>query len=190
MYVTLTYNLIQNKPNNFNQHSLSSGLSFGVLRDMPFNKKRTWAIAAGLGYNYNNLKTNIKISDISGALIYAIDNSFDKNKLVLHELELPIEIRWRNSTFESHKFWRIYSGFKMSYLVASKSEFISDITNEKLKNNSDLNKLKFGTYLAIGNNTGNIIASYTFTPLFKDACIGAEDLKINSFNIGFVFYIL
>ncbi len=189
-YVSLTYNLLQNKPSGFSQHSLSSGISVGFLRDMPINKKRTWAIAAGLGYNYNNLKTNIKIESLANSYAFSIDNSFEKNKLVLHELELPLEIRWRNSTFESHKFWRIYTGFKASYLFADKSEFESETEIIKLKNNSELNKVKLGTYLAVGNNTGNIYVYYGLTPLFKNANIGTEKLEMNAFNIGFVFYIL
>lgn len=64
MYATMSLNLVQNRPAGFRQHSLSSGITVGFLRDMPFNKKRTWAIAAGLGYSYNNLKNNIKVKSL------------------------------------------------------------------------------------------------------------------------------
>jgi hypothetical protein len=36
------------------QSKFSTGLSAGFLRDMPINKDRTNAIAAGLGFTYNN----------------------------------------------------------------------------------------------------------------------------------------
>jgi len=158
MYVTLSLNLIQNRPASFSQHSLSSGMSFGFLRDMPLNEKRTWAIAPGLGYSYNNLKNNIKVDNSTNDVLYTIDDTFDKNKLVLHQVELPIELRWRNSTFDSHKFWRIYAGFKVTYLFASKSEYKSPTESITFRNNSDLSKIKYGTYLSLGNNTGNIYA--------------------------------
>lgn len=189
-YTTVTYNLLQNTPSDFNQHSLSSGVSFGFLRDMPINKNRTWALALGLGYAYNNIKNNIKIDNTSQQLNYSIDNTFDNNKLVFHELEVPFEIRWRNATFQSHKFWRIYTGFKASYLFASKSDFSSPTENYKLKNISDLNKLKFGSYLAVGNNTVNLYAFYSFTPLFDNVTISNQKLEMNSFKIGLIFYIL
>lgn len=190
MYVTLSLNLIQNRPASFSQHSLSSGMSFGFLRDMPLNEKRTWAIAPGLGYSYNNLKNNIKVDNSTNDVLYTIDDNFNKNKLVLHQVELPIELRWRNSTFESHKFWRIYAGFKVTYLFASKSEYKSPTESITYRNNSDLSKIKYGTYLSVGNNTGNIYAYYALSPLFKDVKIDNRDLNLSSFNIGLVFYIL
>jgi hypothetical protein len=191
MYATFSLNLIQNRPAGFSKHSLSSGLSVGFLRDMPFNKKRTWAIAAGFGYSYNNLKNNIKVDNsTTNDINYTIDNTFDKNKLVLHQLELPIEIRWRNSTHDSHKFWRIYSGFKISYLFADKSFFNSPIEDIIVRNNNDLSKIKYATYLAVGNNTGNIYVQYSLSPIFKDVQLNDKKLEISSLNIGFVFYIL
>lgn len=190
MYATMSLNLVQNRPAGFRQHSLSSGITVGFLRDMPFNKMRTWAFAAGLGYSYNNLKNNIKVESLETENSYTIDNSFDKNKLVLHHLEFPLEIRWRNSTFESHKFWRIYSGFKVIYLFADKSVFESSTENIKVKNNSDLSKIKYATYLSVGNNTGNIYLQYSLTPIFEDVQLNSKKLELSSFNIGFVFYIL
>jgi hypothetical protein len=190
MYATLSLNLVQNRPSGFRQHSLSSGISVGFLRDMPFNKSRTWAIAAGLGYSYNNLKNNIKVDNSMGDITYSIDDTFDNNKLVLHHLEVPIEIRWRNSTFESHKFWRIYSGFKISYLFADKAVFSSESQNITVRNNNDLSKIKYATYLAVGNNTGNIYVQYTLTPIFEEVILNNRNLELSSFNIGFVFYIL
>ena len=190
MYVALSLNLVQNRPSSFSQHALSSGVAFGFLRDMPINEKRTWAIAPGLGYSYNNLKNNIKVDNSTDVTSYTIDGSFDKNKLVLHQLELPIEIRWRNSTFDSHKFWRIYTGFKITYLFASKSEYKSPTESIIYRNNTDLSKIKYGAYLSVGNNTGNVYAYYALSPLFKDVKIDNRDLNLSSFNIGLVFYIL
>lgn len=189
-FATITYNLFQNRPSGFSQHSLSSGVSFGYLRDMPINKLRTWAIAVGLGYSYNNLKYNIKVDNTSSDILYSFDNTFDKNKQILHQIDLPIEIRWRNSTFESHKFWRIYTGFKLSYIFANKSVFESPSENIIVRNNKDLSKIKYGAFLSVGNNSGNIYVFYALSPLFKNVKIEEEKIKLSSFNIGLVFYIL
>lgn len=191
-YVSLSYNLLKNAPANFAQNGFSSGITFGFLRDMPINKKRTWAIATGLGYSYNNLKQNIQIehNDALNTTNYSYVSNSTNNKLVLHYIELPIEVRWRNSIPESHKFWRIYTGFKLSYLVASKSSFTTLTSAYTYKNNSDANKLIMGPYVSMGYNTINIYAYYALKPLFKNAFIADEPLKINSFNLGFQFYIL
>ncbi|VXB27062.1 conserved hypothetical protein [Flavobacterium sp. 9AF] len=191
-YFTVTYNLLRNTPEGYSQYSFSSGLTFGFLRDMPFTKDRNWAVALGLGYSYNDIKHNLKVAKIDATEnnIYTIDNSYDKSKLRLHYLELPLEIRWRNASYESHKFWRIYTGFKVSYLLASKSIFVSNNESYYIQNSNELTKFQYGPYLSVGYNTINLYAYYGLKSNFDNVDIGSKDLGLNSFNIGFVFYIL
>lgn len=190
-YASLNYNLLQNKPAGYNQYSFSTGLSLGFIRDFPISKNRHWALGLGLGYSYNNIKHNLIIQEDEFDIAYNVNGNYDKNKLVLHYLEFPLEIRWRNSTAESHKFWRIYTGFKVSYLFGNKSVYKFDGNEDLIRNNTDLNKIQYGPYLSWGYNTINFYAYYGLNPLFKDAKLSnGEDLKLNNFNVGFIFYIL
>lgn len=192
-YASIAYNLLQGKPPGFSQNSFSSNLTVGFLRDMPVNKARTYAIAAGLGYSYNNIKYNLKVDESVNGPFYNVvpENSFDKNKLVLHYAELPIEFRWRNSDSISHKFWRVYLGFKVSYLFADKAHYKGDDGDIKIKNNGDLNKLVYGAYISAGWNTWNLYAYYGLNPIFKSAYgPNNERVKLNSVNLGLMFYIL
>ncbi|WP_159799706.1 porin family protein [Flavobacterium sp. MK4S-17] len=193
-YATISYNLMQGKPGGYSQNSFSTGLSFGFLRDMPVNEKRTYAIAAGLGYSYNNIKHNLKVTQGGGDTFYEIvpEGDFDKNKLVLHYLELPIEFRWRNSNAISHKFARIYTGFKVSYLFADKAQFYSGDGDIKIKGNDDLNKFIYGAYISVGWNTWNFYAYYSLNPIFSaDAKFAdGEKVNLNSLKLGLAFYIL
>ncbi|NJM79708.1 MAG: PorT family protein [Flavobacterium sp.] len=189
-YFSVCYNLIRNTPTGYSQYSFSSGFTLGFLRDMPISKNRNWAIGLGLGYSYNDIKHNLKIVESNPSNAYSVDNSYDKSKLRFHYLELPVEIRWRNSTYESHKFWRIYTGFKVSYLVSSKSIFESGAQNAIIQNSDEVVKFQYGPYLSLGYNTINLYAYYGIKPLFDNAMIGNNELKLNSFNLGFIFYIL
>ncbi len=108
----------------------------------------------------------------------------------MHYLELPLEIRWRNASYESHKFWRVYTGFKISYLFASKSIFESNTENYNIKNSNELTKFQYGPYLSVGYNTINLYAYYGLKSNFDNAKIGESKLQLNSFNVGFIFYIL
>ncbi|AWM13806.1 hypothetical protein DI487_07970 [Flavobacterium sediminis] len=188
-YVSITYNLMQNKPAGYKQYSFSTGITLGAMRDMPFTKDRKWSVALGVGYSYNNIKHNIQVQDGDPAT-YAIENSYDKNKLILHYLDIPLEIRWRNAAPLNHKFWRIYTGFKASYLLGSKSDFQSAVANYKVKNNSDVSKWQLGPYISVGYNTINMYVYYGLTPIFKNTQLDNQDLKLSSFNVGFMFYIL
>lgn len=193
-YASISYNLIQNKSPGFSQNSFSTGLTIGFLRDMPVNKARTHALAAGLGYSYNNIHQNLSVTEAGGTRYYvtAPEDEFNKNKLVLHYIDLPIEFRWRNSNSVSHKFWRIYTGFKVSYLFADKAQFEpKGDAVVKVKGNDDLNKLVYGVYVAAGWNTWNLYAYYGLNPIYKSARLsGGENIRLNSLNLGLMFYIL
>jgi hypothetical protein len=129
----------------------------------------------------------------NGTITYQFANNttfYTKNKLILHNLELPIEIRWRNATFNSHRFWRIYTGFKISYLLNNSYTFSGNTNQVTIQNNADLNKITYGATLSAGWNTWNIYMYYGFNKLFKDVPIGAESLDLKTLNLGLQFYIL
>ena len=194
-YATFSYNIMQGKPGGYSQYSFSSGMTAGFLRDMPVNQRRTYAIAAGLGYSYNNIKHNLAVITINGANSYQIaeEGNFDKNKLVLHYLELPLELRWRNSDPVSHKFWRIHLGFKVSWLFYDKAQYEpNSATTIKVRHDKNLNEFVYSAYIAAGWNTWNLHASYGITPLYNSPAITGSDqkLKMNSLNLGLIFYIL
>jgi hypothetical protein len=154
-YASIAYNLIQDKPQGYSQYSLSTNLTVGFLRDIPLNEARNRAVAIGLGYSYNNIKHNLLINRIGDERSYFVDiqDSYDKNKLVLHYAELPVEFRWRSSDAISHKFWRVYAGFKVSYLFADKAQYTFSNDKTTVTGNDDLNKIVYGTYISAGWNT-------------------------------------
>lgn len=192
-YFGFTYNTLTNKPADLSQRKLSTGFSGGFLRDMPINKKRTIAIASGLGFAYNNYNQNLAIYKSDQAPTYSIidpETSYNKNKFSQILVEVPLEFRWRTSTYESHKFWRIYGGFKLSYVIHDRSIFQDAQGKILVTNNRDFNKLLYGAYIATGYNTINVYAYYGLNSLFKTAKIEGEAIAMKSLNIGLVFYIL
>lgn len=192
-YFAVTYNTLMNKPTGVSQSKFSSGLSAGFLRDMPINKRRTVAIASGIGFSYNNYNQNLAISSPAGTPEYTIidtDVPYKMNKFSLLSVDVPLEFRWRTSTFESHKFWRIYGGFKLSYLLYDRSIFNSSDGKVVVTGNKDFNKFQYGAYISSGYNTINLYAYYGLNSLFKSAKVNDESVKMRSLNVGIIFYIL
>ncbi|UQD55781.1 porin family protein [Flavobacterium sp. K5-23] len=192
-YIGITYNTLQQKPAGLSQNKFSTGLSLGFLRDMPINKDRTIAIASGLGFTYNNYNQNLFITETNGTPVYSLIDSetiFKKNKFSQLLIDVPIEFRWRTSTYESHKFWRIHGGLKFSYLLYNKSIFDGEQGKKIVTSNKDFNKLLYGTYIAAGYNSFNVYAYYGLNSLFKSATLDGENIAMSSINIGFIFYIL
>lgn len=192
-YFAISYNTLVDKPSGLSQRKFSSGLSAGFLRDMPINKKRTVAIASGIGFTYNNYNQNLAISSPVGTQVYAIidsDNLYDKNKFSLLSVDVPVEFRWRTSTYESHKFWRIYGGFKFSYLMYDRSVFNSADAKVVVTGNKDINRFQYGAYISSGYNTINLYAYYGLNSLFKSAKVNEEPVTMRALNLGIIFYIL
>jgi hypothetical protein len=182
-YASLSYNLIQNRPDGFKQFSFSPGITFGILRDVPISKNRHWAIAPGIGYSYNNIKQFINSEEIVGAT----ENTTSENIrtiITTHSVDLPLEIRWRNSTQNSHSFWRIYTGIKTSYIFNSKLKLESTTESSKESISDEINRWQYGAYISVGFNTWNPYIYYGLNPIFK------EGSKMSNFNVGFIFYIL
>lgn len=192
-YFGFTYNTLQQKPQGVSQNKFSVGLSAGFLRDMPINKDRTHAIAAGLGITHNNFVQNLAITGTGELPVYAVIDGktvFNKNKFTQLLVDMPIEFRWRTSTYESYKFWRIYGGVKFSYVVYNKSQFSDDLSKVEITNNMDFNKFLYGLYLSVGYNTVNVYAYYGLNSIFKTAEIDGEKINMKALNIGIIFYVL
>ena len=193
-YVNVTYNALQNRPDGIKQNKLSPGFALGFLRDMPINNKRTFAIAAGLGYSMAIYNHNLGITINNGINSYQVldsNISYSKNKVTMHYIDVPIEFRWRNSTPESHIFWRVYSGVKMSYLFYDQYKSVSSLGTSKQLNNADYNQLNYGVYVTFGWNTWNFYAYYGLNSLLQSkAKIENQFIEMNTANFGLMFYIL
>ncbi len=191
-FLGLTYNTLVKTPSNFNQNGLSLGVNTGFLRDFPINKKRTVAIAIGLGASYNKYHQNLRVSKQNGATFYRIigNEIYDRNKLEQVTLDLPIEFRWRNSTPTKYDFFRIYTGFKFGYQIYNKTLYIGDDGTENVQNNTDFNKLQYGPSLSVGYNTWNLHAYYGLNSIFKSAVLDGQNIQMSTVNFGLIFYIL
>ena len=200
IYFGVFYNSLINGPSNFNQNKFSSSISLGFIRDIPLNKERNFGLGLGLGLSTSSYHNNLNISVDDNNLEYlTIQDSdvFNKNKWALNEIEFPFEIRWRTSTPENYKFWRIYFGIKTSYIFSSKSVYESIasegsglIRNEKIRD-LQFNKFQTGFTLNAGNNTWNLGLYLGLQPLFNDDFIKKNQLikNVNQFKVGLVFYI-
>lgn len=195
-YVGITYNLLTRKPQNVNQYNLSRGIHMGFVRDIPINKNRNIGIGIGVGYSYNLFYTNIKAIENQAHISYDIVNTDDlgvhKNYYQNHAFEfIPLEIRWRTSTPEAYKFWRIYSGIKMAYLFGSSYRMKSDTSNIFFKNPDLKGYLEWKPYISVGYGTWNIFFQYSITPIFQNKRTQKSvPMDMNMMNIGFIFYIL
>ena len=195
-YTSVTYNLLNNKPKDVSQSGFSSGFHFGFIRDMPINEKRNFAIGLGVGistnsYNQKNLLIEEVNNEVSFRIIDESDFNVSKNKFTTYLVEVPLEFRWRTSTPTDYNFWRIYTGFKVGYLLYNSTKFKSEISNENLSNINEFNKFQYGLTLSAGYGTWNFYVYYGLNSIFdNNTKLNGEAIDMKSLKMGLMFYIL
>lgn len=194
-YVSVTYNLLGNKPDGVSQSGFSSGYHFGFIRDMPINKRRNLAIGVGLGISSNSYNQTLLISEGNDDFQYTVLNDSDieysKNKFTTYLIEFPIEFRWRTSTATDYDFWRIYAGLKLGYLLYNSSKFNSIEGDIRLSNIDSFNTFQYGLTLSAGYSNISFHLYYGLNDIFnEDAKINGQSIEMNSVRIGLMFYLL
>ncbi|MGM0933732.1 MAG: porin family protein [Bacteroidota bacterium] len=193
-YIGLTFNLIDQKPSSISQSGFSGGLHLGFIRDFPLNKQRNIAIGTGLGWSLNSFGHNLFIGQTSDgeSIFRSLDRSFDydTNRFTTQLIEAPIEFRWRTSSAESYKFWRVYTGLKLGYIYKFKSNFIQPGNQVVQYDLPELNRFRLGANLTFGYNTFNFHFYYSLNPLFNDAKVDDSEIGMHLVRLGLMFYIL
>ncbi len=182
---------IQTEPiENFKQNGFSGNFQFGFVRDLPLNNNSTKAIGIGLGYERNFFTSNIQPIETDGNIDYRIVISRfleSKNKISFSSFVIPIEYRWRRSSIDQYKFWRIYTGLKIkkNFPLYSNPSYGSEITIDEIEDWTT------SIYLNAGYNTWNVSLEYDLNPILKNKkTSNGENLNISFFRLGLVFYIL
>ncbi len=192
LYISITYNTLYDLPSGISQNGFSNGIFFGYIKDIPINKARNFGFGLGLGYGTNRYFQNLKIEEENGETTYEEVSSFDRNKFSFHTIDVPIEVRWRTSTSTKYKFWRIYTGMKLSYVIGSNAELRKNGTI-KVKGIEDINKFQYGLTLGAGFGTWNLNVYYGLNTIFSSsALMKGTNTPVNGreFRVGFIFYIL
>ncbi|WP_276168075.1 porin family protein [Zobellia alginiliquefaciens] len=193
-YIGITYNFLLNQPEGVSQRNLSYGLQAGFIRDIPLNQSRTTAIGLGLGYGVYSYYSNLMAMEASEGVSYSIlesDSDFERNKIETHMLEVPLEVRWRNSSVSEYKFWRIYAGMKFGYVFGGRSKLVPTDTGKVSFYNDDIRDFQYGLTLNFGYNTFNLHAYYSLASVFNDGVsVEGESLNSKPLRIGLIFYIL
>jgi len=192
IYFGLSVITLTNVTDSIAQSGFSNNFGLGFIKDMPVNQKGSLAFGVGLGYGRSTYFQNIKITEQDNITQYTIaGDEVKKNKFSLHSLDIPLEIRFRTSTIDKYKFWRIYAGGKISYVFASNSKFKENGETIKIRKLTDINNLQYGLTLAVGYGTWNFNFYYGLSDLFSNANLNTvTPIEIRDFKIGLIFYIL
>ena len=185
-YLGLSYNSLGGKVQDFKENKFSYSIKYGFIKDIPMSKNGKFAFGIGLGLAHNSLNNNLKFNNSSFQFAQNL-GSIKINRYNFTEFQIPFEIRWRNSSVNNFKFWRIYSGLSYSRVINSKYIFEDNTSNGEM-DNLPIEKDQLGLTFNIGFNTWNISLYQSINSFFtQDINSDINDLK--QFRLGFIFYI-
>ncbi|KAF9659638.1 porin family protein [Tenacibaculum sp. ZH5_bin.1] len=189
LYIDITYNLLQDQPDGIGKTGFSYGLGVGYMKDIPFNINGRTAIAIGLGYNYDSFSHGLKVLE-GNVKEYETDPDISSNKIKLHNLEMPIQFRWRSSDANTYSFWRFYAGFKVSYNISNSFRYDSPTGRVSFSNVEKYNKWQAGLTLSAGYGTFNFHVYYGLSPMFKNVTLNGKSIDSKIVKLGLSFYLL
>lgn len=191
VYISVSYGQFYNQPTPISKSNFSYSLSTGFIKDLILNKQGSISIAGGIGYGFDFFNHKLKVEQINNTTVFSSDNTISGNLFKSHNLEIPLELRWRTSNANKYDFWRVYTGVKFFYNLSNSFQF-EDASNATFKysNISNYNKLQYGLTLSAGYDEFNINIFYGLTPVFNNSTIDGEDINTKILRFGLIFYFL
>lgn len=196
IYISFTYNIITGKPSEISSSQFSGGFHTGFIRDFPLNERRNVALGVGLGWSVDTYGQNLfvgKTLDGDNSRFEVLDRGevdFDMNRFTTQSVDLPLQFRWRTSTPETYKFWRIYAGLRPGYVYYFQSKYGRDGDIYRERDIPEFERLRLGATFTFGYNTFNFSFYYSLNSFFKDAFVNEEELNLRTLQVGLTFYLL
>ncbi|MGY5351775.1 outer membrane beta-barrel protein [Wenyingzhuangia sp. IMCC45533] len=190
-YVGVQYNALLNTKNDIENIGVPYSFEAGFIKDFPLNKQRNMGFGLGIGYSYDILRPNITIND-DDDIELNINSNIGSSRYLSHNLEIPLEFRWRTSTAQVYNFWRIYTGVSYIYSFSNKTELSSGGNTTTFTDIDIFNKTNYTLYTSVGYGTWNLHLKYYIRSPFKDSIRTTDNkpLNFNQLKIGIMFYIL
>ena len=189
LYINISYNVLYDQPTEVNKSGFSFGFSGGYIKDIPLTKSGKLAIGVGLGYGFDSFSHKLKVVEGSPN-DFQVGNNVTNGKLKTHNIEMPLQFRWRSSTANTYSFWRFYTGIKLSYNFNSNFSYVDVGEMISLSNIPEYNKFQTGLILSAGYGTFNFHVYYGLTPILKNATLNGNKINTNIVRFGLSFYFL
>ncbi len=190
LYLNIAYSQLIDQPKRIANTNFSYSLSGGFIKDIILNSSGTFSIAGGLGIGRDFFNHTLKIEEIKDRTVFSNATSSTNHKISIVNLELPIQIRWRTSSANKYKFWRIYGGVAFLYNLNNTIRFTKDNEIIEYKNISSFKKWQYGATIAAGYDRFNINVFYGLTPMYRNATLNGNNIDTKVLKLGLVLFFL
>lgn len=188
-----------NVPDDMGLNFFNRGFNYAYMHDIPIGFSR-FAVAPGLGFTSHNMYSDnwYKYSDgkYNFEPIYD-DFYYDKNKININYINIPVELRYRIMPSEKMKnTFRMAIGARLGYMIQAHTKYEGDyyVNNEsedirdvkfKEHNLNNIEDWQYGIMGRIGyGDSINLMVYYPLNDIFKEN--KSEDFNLISFGVSFV----
>ena len=208
--VTLFTDIWQDVPGSMDLKTIQRGINISAMQDMPLGRSN-FSVAAGLELSSHNLYSDHRYvyhPHIPGTPekydFTPIQDDYNKNKLSLNYLEVPVQFRYR--TRELNRTLRFYAGMKAGYLINGHTKYEGEasypipggtqfdilpvelirevkIKEHKLDNIADY---RIGLTAMVGYGSVNLHLYYPLTKIFEEN--SARDMYPVSLGLSFILF--
>ena len=185
------FNFLTNAPDNMDlRFWKSKGVGLYYLYDVPIGESKfSFHPGLGVGFESYAFSQDVTVAYAPGmdsAAIVDLDNEIyeavDKSKLITHYVDVPLELRFYSK--ENQRGLMVAVGAKVGYLFSSytkvKYEDEGEGRTNKLRQDFNLNRLRYGASARLGFRGFNLHGQYMLSDLFK-ADGGPE---VNNYKVG------
>jgi hypothetical protein len=192
LIVGLFTDIWSNLPGDMETKAINRGFTIDYLQDFPISTTN-FSFAVGLGFTSHNLygdyfyERTLNRHDFVPNLL---DLEYDKNKISLNYLNIPLEVRFRTRN-TPHTF-RIHAGVKAGLLINAHTKYVGEFLpggrETKLKEGKldNIESFMFGFHSRIGYGRFNLNTFINLTDIFEGN--NAQDASLVSVGLSFIIF--
>ena len=186
------------KTDTMNTSGFSRGFAFYFMYDFPFKGDPHFSVGAGIGIDASNIffaQTEVLVA-AEGNQTLAFPNTsttdhFKKYKLVLTNLDIPLELRYAFHPENTNKSWKVALGFKAGVLLSAYTKGKDLLNAAGQLENAYIEKQSSKRYFNGGRIVGTARVSYGWIGVFAQLqltplIINGAGPSINPYSIGIV----
>ena len=166
----------QNMPDSVQSRKINQGINIYAMYSFPVGKSDfSFAIGGGIASHNLYLKGIVK-TVANKTAFYPVKSStnkpisYDKSKLNLTYLDIPLELRYKNKNQ-----FRVSAGFKVGFLLSNHTKYKGNSLDgsglkvkEKLANIQNVESMRYGVTGLVGYKWINLTLFYSLSKVFKD----------------------
>lgn len=184
--IKLTTSAWLNKPDSIKTKGIGRGFAMSIMYDFPI-KKSNFSFAAGLGFNSQNVFLDgqvMNFKDTGSQVLFANSSTYKRYKFTTTRLEMPLELRFFGNNKNRNRGFKAAIGATVGLSLSSHTKGVigsgGTKFNEKVVTKRFLQQWDFAPTFRIGYGNFSLFASYSLTPVFKDAA----GPQVTPFSLG------